>query len=148
MKVILKSDIEKIGHAGDVKNVARGFARNYLIARGLAAEATPSAIKWFEQGKERREKARAKSLEEAKGVCEKLASVALTYDRKVGDGGKLFGSVGKTDIVKSLKAAGYSIDKSAVLLDSAIKEIGDSEVEIRLAPDVSAKIKVTVVTRA
>jgi len=147
MKVILKSDIEKLGNAGDIKNVARGFARNYLIARGMATEATPAAIAWFEKGKERREKARLKALEAAKETCEKLAAVSLKFERKVGDGGKLFGSVGRADIVKGLKKSGYDVDKNAVILEAALKELGESEVEIRLAPDVSAKIKVSVLAQ-
>ena len=148
MKVILKSDIDKVGRAGDIKNVARGFARNFLIARGLATEATPAAISWFQQGKERREKAHQKGLEEAKATCEKLSSVQLSFSRKVGEGGKLFGSVGKTDIVKGLKSSGYTIEKTSVLLDATIKEIGEFDVEIRLAPEVTAKIKVAVVSQS
>ncbi len=148
MKVILKSDIDKVGRTGDIKNVKRGFARNYLIARGFATEATPAAIKWFEQGKERREKARLAASDGAKTLCEKLSSVALSFARKVGEGGKLFGSVGKTDIVKGLKSSGYTVAKGAVLLDAAIKELGEFDVEIRLAPEASTKIKVTVTSRS
>ena len=118
MKVILKSDIEKLGQAGDVKNVKRGFARNYLIARGLATEATPAAIAWFEKGKERREKARQKALEEAKATCEKLGSVKLTFDRKVGDAGKLFGSVTAVEIASALKEKGYEVDRRKVVMPS------------------------------
>ncbi|MFH1725106.1 MAG: 50S ribosomal protein L9 [Elusimicrobiota bacterium] len=148
MKVILRSDVTDLGLSGDVKDVARGFARNHLIPRGLAMEATASAIRWFEKGKERREKVREKAIAEAKAACEKLADVKLAFTRKVGQNGKLFGSVGKSDIVKSLKASGFSMDKNAVVMESTIKEIGDSEVEIRFAPDASAKVKVSVVPRS
>lgn len=147
MKVILKSEVENLGRAGEIRQVARGFARNYLIPRGLAMEATPSAMAWFEKGKERREKAGAKALAEAKATCQRLASVALSFSRRVGENGKLFGSVGKSDVVKSLKASGYTIDKSAVLLENPIKDVGEHEVEVRLASDASAKIKVSVVPR-
>ena len=148
MKVILKSDIEKLGHVGDVKSVRLGYARNYLIARGLATEATPAAILWFEKGKERREKARQKGLDDARAMCGKLAAVTLTFDRKAGEAGKLFGSVGKSDIASSLKSSGYDVDKGSILLDAALKEVGESEVEVRLAPDVSAKIKISITARS
>ncbi|MFC1679056.1 50S ribosomal protein L9 [Elusimicrobiota bacterium] len=148
MKVILKTDVEKLGRAGDVRDVALGFARNHLIPRGLVTEATPAALRWFEKGKERRERAREKDLDKAKSLAEKLADVSLSFTRRVGDNGKLFGSVGRTDIAKSLKASGYEVDKSAVILESTIKEIGDCEVEIRLAAEAVAKIKVSVAIRA
>ncbi|MFH2204296.1 MAG: 50S ribosomal protein L9 [Elusimicrobiota bacterium] len=147
MKVILKSDVEKLGRAGDIKNVRLGFARNYLLVRGLAMEATPVAVREYEKSRERREKARTQTLESAKATCEKLAAVKLTFDRKVAEGGRLFGSVGKTDIVKGLKSSGYTVEKGDILLDAAIKELGELEVEVRLAPEASAKIKVAVVAR-
>lgn len=148
MKVILKTDVEKVGRAGDVKDVALGFARNFLFVRGLAMEATPSAMRWFEKGKEKREKARQKLLEQARETCGKLADVRLSFSRRSAEGGKLFGSVGRADIAKSLKASGYAVERSAVILDAPIKEAGDFEVEIRMAPEASAKVKVSVVTRS
>lgn len=147
MKVILKKDVESLGRAGDVKDVARGFARNYLFARGLAMEATAAAIEWFSKGEDRRKKLREKALASAKGDCEKLASVKLSFSRQVGESGKLFGSVGKSDIVKSLKASGHDLDRGVVCLESPIKEVGDYDVELRLAPEASVKIKVSVVAR-
>ncbi len=148
MKVILKSDIDKLGLAGDIKDVSRGYARNYLFVRGLAVDATPSAVQWVEKTKDRREKARAAALETAKAAAEKIGDVSLSFVRPVGEGGKLFGSVGKADIIKSLKASGYSVGKDAINLDAAIKEIGDSEVEIRLAPGVKTKVKISIVARS
>ena len=147
MKVILKTDVESVGRAGDVKDVARGFARNYLLARNLAMEATPSAIRWYEQGAERRKKMGDKRLAEAKVLCGKVSAVNLSFSRQVGEGDKLFGSVGKSDIQKSLKASGYDIDKDAIQLPAPIKDVGDFDVELRLAPDAVAKIKVSVVAR-
>lgn len=148
MKVILRKDVDNLGHAGQVKEVKPGFARNMLIPRGLALEATGSAIAWFEKGEKRRAALREKALGEARGKSEKLADVKLSFSRPVGENGKLFGSVGKSDIVKSLKAAGFEVVKEAVILPAAIKEAGDSEVEVRLAIGVSAKVKVSVVARA
>lgn len=148
MKIILKKDVEKLGREGDVKNVARGYARNFLIPRGLAIEASPAAVAWFAANEERRQKRREKDLAEAKSMSEKLADVKLSFSRQVADGGKLYGSVGKSDIAKSLKASGYSVEKGAIQLDAALKEIGDYEVEVRLAPDASAKLKVSIVPRS
>ncbi len=147
MKIILKSDIDKLGLAGDTKDVSRGYARNYLFPRGLAVDATPSALQWVEKTKDRREKARAKAIEEAKAAAEKITEISLSFTRPVGEGGKLFGSVGKADIVKSLKASGYEVGKDSINLDAAIKEVGESEVDIRLAPNVHAKVKITVAVR-
>lgn len=148
MKVILRKDVDNLGHAGQVKEVKPGYARNMLIPRGLALEATSSTIAWFEKGEKRRAVLREKALGEARAKSEKLAEVKLSFSRPVGENGKLFGSVGKTDIVKSLKAAGYEVAKESVVLPTAIKEAGDSEVEVRLAIGVSAKVKVSVVARA
>ncbi len=148
MKIILKSDVDKLGLAGDTKEVSRGYARNYLFPRDLATAATPSALQWVEKTKDRREKARAKAIEDAKTAAGKITEISLSFTRPIGAGGKLFGSVGKADIVKSLKASGYEVGKDAINLDAAIKEIGESEVDIRLAPDVHAKVKISVVARS
>ena len=148
MKVILRKDVEKLGATGQVKEVARGYARNFLVPRGLAMEATPEAITWFEKGNERRAKLREKALATAQAEVVKLAEVKLSFARPVGENGKLFGSVGKSDIVKSLKASGYAVEKEAVVMAAAIKDVGESEVEVRLAPGASAKVKVSVVARS
>ena len=147
MKIILRSAVDSLGRAGDIKDVSLGYGRNFLIPRGLAAEATPAAIAWWEKGKEKRAKLAAKELQAAKELAAKMSGVSLSFARQVGAEGKLFGSVGKTDIVKSLKTAGYAVEKEAVNLDAAIKLAGEHEVELKLFPDVSAKIKVSVVPR-
>lgn len=148
MKVILRKDVEKLGRAGDVKDVKPGFARNYLIARSLAQAATEATVRANEKGKEKRAALRQKAASEAVETAKKLSGVSLSYTRPAGEGGKLFGSVGKADIAKSLKASGYSIDKDAVRLESAIKTAGDHEVEVRLSAEAAAKIKVSVLPRA
>ncbi|HAH06248.1 MAG TPA: 50S ribosomal protein L9 [Elusimicrobia bacterium] len=148
MKVILRKDVEHLGQAGQVKEVKPGFARNYLFVRGLALEATPSLIAWHEKGKERRKVLQEKAEAKAQEAAKKIAGVSLSFSRPVGEQGKLFGSVGKSDIVKSLKASGFSVVKESIRLESAIKEPGDYEVEIRLTPTSSVKVKVTVVPRA
>lgn len=148
MKVILRKDVEHLGQAGQVKEVKPGFARNYLFARGLAIEATPALIAWHDKGKERRKALQEKAEAKAQEAAKKISGVALSFSRPVGEQGKLFGSVGKSDVVKSLKASGFTVEKEQVRLESPIKEPGDYEVEIRLTQASSAKVKVTVVPRA
>lgn len=147
MKVILRSDVEKLGRAGDVKDVKTGFGRNFLLPRKLAEVATPAVLKQWERGKEKRAKLLEGKQGELKGLAAKINGVSLSFSRPVASEGKLFGSVGKSDIVKSLKSCGYTIEKDALVLDQPIKQVGDHEVEVRLMPEVSAKIKVIVVAR-
>lgn len=148
MKVILRSDVEKLGRSGEIKQVATGYARNFLIPRGMALEATPAVVKWFEKGAERRQKLREKQVAKAQETATKLAGVHLSFTRPVGEQGKLFGSVGKSDIADSLKASGFTVDKKCIVLPAAIKDVGDHAVDVKLATDVAAKIKVSVVARS
>lgn len=148
MKVILRSDVDNLGRTGDIKQVAAGYARNFLIPRKLAQEATGAAIKWYEKGAERRAKQREGQVAKAQEIAGKLAGVHLSFSRPAGEQGKLFGSVGKTDISESLKASGFAIDKKAIVLAAAIKDVGDHEVELKLASEVTAKIKVSIVARS
>lgn len=147
MKVILRSDVDNLGRAGDVKEVKDGYGRNFLLPRKLATVATEAAMKQWEKGKEKRSKLLATKQTELKGLAGKIDGVSLSFSRPAGAEGKLFGSVGKSDILKSLKTIGYEVDKEALVLDQSIKQVGDHEVEVRLMPEVSAKIKVTVVAR-
>jgi len=147
MKVILRSDVSKLGRAGDVKEVADGFGRNFLFPRNLAVPATAEAMKQWERGKEKRAKLLAVKVGEAKELAAKVNGVSLSFSRPAGAEGKLFGSVGKSDVLKSLKSCGFTVDKDAVILDQPIKQVGDHEIEVRLMPEASAKIKVTVVAR-
>lgn len=147
MKVILKSNVDHLGRAGEVKEVALGYARNFLLPRKLAEPATASALKYWEKGKEKRAAVVAGEVKVAKELAEKLAGVNLTFSMPASEEGKLFGSVGKTDVLKSLKAAGYDVPKNSVRLETALKTTGEHEVELRLQPEVSAKVKVTVSAR-
>jgi len=147
MKVILRSDVSKLGRAGDVKDVADGFGRNFLFPRGLATPATPEAMKQWERGKEKRAKILAGKVAEAKELAGKINGVSLSFSRPAGEEGKLFGSVGKSDVLKSLKSCGFTVEKDAVVLEQPIKQVGDHEIEVRLMPEATAKIKVTVVAR-
>ncbi|MDE2040004.1 MAG: 50S ribosomal protein L9 [Elusimicrobia bacterium] len=147
MKVILKTDVEALGRAGDVKDVADGFGRNFLLPRKLALPATLAALKVWERGKQKRAKELAGKQERLKELAGKINGVSLSFSRQAGAEGKLFGSVGKSDILKSLKSCGYAVAKDALVLEQSIKQVGDHEVEVRLLPEVGAKIKVTVVAR-
>jgi large subunit ribosomal protein L9 len=146
MKVILRSDVQKVGRAGDIKEVSTGFGRNYLLPKNLAMVATPAALKQWEKGKEKRSKLVAERQKEFKALADKINGVGLSFSRPASEG-KLFGSVGKSDIVKSLKSCGFAVEKDSVHLDTAIKQVGDHEIEVRLMHDVTAKIKVTIVAR-
>jgi large subunit ribosomal protein L9 len=147
MKVILKTTVDNLGRPGDVKEVKPGYARNFLLPRKLAEPATPAALKYWEKGKEKRAQLVAAEVKVAKELAEKLSGVNLTFSMPASDLGKLFGSVGKTDVLKSLKAAGYDVPKNAVALDMAIKTTGEHDVTLKLQPEVSVKIKVTVSAR-
>ena len=147
MKVILKSTVDHLGRAGEVKEVATGYARNFLLPRKLAEPATASALKYWEKGKEKRAAVVSAEVKTAKDLAEKLSGVNLTFSMPASEEGKLFGSVGKTDVLKSLKAAGYDVPKNSVRLETALKTTGEHEVELRLQPEVSAKVKVTVSAR-
>jgi large subunit ribosomal protein L9 len=147
MKVILRSNVDNVGRAGDVKEVKDGFGRNFLLPQRLAVPATAAALKEWEKGKEKRAKLVEAEVKAAKSLAEKLAGVSLSFTMPAGAEGKLFGSVGKADILKSLKASGFEVDKDVLKLDTAIKSTGEHEIELKLQPEVSAKIKVVVVAR-
>jgi large subunit ribosomal protein L9 len=147
MKVILKTTVDNLGRPGEVKDVKTGYARNFLLPRKLAELATDAALKYWEKGKEKRAAQVAGEIKVAKELAEKLSGVNLSFAVPASEEGKLFGSVGKADVLKSLKAAGYETPKNAIRLENAIKATGEHEVELRLAPEVSAKIKVTVTAR-
>ena len=147
MKVILREDVSNLGRAGDVKEVKPGYGRNYLFPRNLATPATEANMKQWERGKEKRAKLLAGKIGEAKELAGKINGVSLSFSRPAGAEGKLFGSVGKSDVLKSLKSCGFTVDKDAVILKEPIKQVGEHEIDVRLMPEATAKIKVTVVAR-
>lgn len=147
MKIILRSEVEGLGHAGDIKEVSGGFGRNFLIPKGLAEIATPQAITWWQKGAEKRAKLAVKRLSTDQDLAKKLEGVSLSFARQASPEGKLFGSVGKTDLIKSLKSAGYTVGKSAIVLESAMKQTGEFEVDVVLQKDATAKVKVSIVAR-
>ncbi|MEZ0344337.1 MAG: 50S ribosomal protein L9 [Caldimicrobium sp.] len=145
MQVILKKDIPKLGKAGDVVKVKDGFARNYLIPKGLAILANQKTLKALERerkiilAKAERERKKAQSL------AEKLQGVTLTLYRRAVEEGRLYGSVSAVDIVKALEERGIEIDKNQVLLEEPIKFVGVYEVNIKVGANLVVPIKVEVI---
>src|SRR5689334_8018880 len=145
MEVILRQDIDKVGLRGEVVNVARGYARNYLFPRGLADAATPSRVAEVRKVEERRAQHEAKTFEEAQSLAEKLAQLELRFDVKAGDTGSLFGSVTPTDITDELWSKHkIRVDRRKVGTDT-IKRIGRYQVPIELFQDVNAEVRTLVV---
>lgn len=145
MKVILQSDVESLGKAGQIVNVKDGFARNYLIPRKLAVVADEKNVRVFEHLKRQTEDRIRKIKKQAESLKEKIESLTLTIPCKVGEEGKLFGSVTNIQIAEALKAHGIEVDRKKIILDKPIKLLGDYEAEIKLEGDVSAKIRFTLV---
>ena len=145
MKVILRTDITNVGRQGEVKEVAPGFARNYLLPRKLAMDATPQNMKIWEREKEKLAKQREKIIEEAKEFAEKIEKTSLTITVKTGDAGRLFGSVTNAHIARALEDNGITVERHDILLSEPIKEVGVYTVDIRLHPEVVAKAKVWVI---
>ncbi len=145
MEVILLKDLEKLGKRGDVVKVKDGYARNYLIPRGLAVKATQSNIKHFRDIEKQRKNSEERKLHIAEQLKEKIEKVKVTIPLKLGESGKAFGRVTSLDIAESLKNKRINIDHHMVILDEEIKETGNYEVEIKLHPAVSARLRVKVV---
>lgn len=145
MKVILREDVAHLGTAGNIVNVAPGYARNYLIPRSFAIPATANNVKAFEHEARTMEAKRTKRKKEAEALRAKIERVSCSISKKVGEQDKLFGSVTTQDIEKAFKAEGFDIDKKDILLAEPIKALGVYDVPIRIFDDVVAKTKVWVV---
>ena len=146
MKVILLEDVRDSGKSGDVVNVSDGYARNMLIPRGLAVEATPQNIKQLEKKKEAIAKKFAEDKAAALEMKKKLEEITIEVKTKAGKNGKVFGSVTSADIAEALQAQGFDVDKKKIQLDSPIKATGTTDVNVKLFTEVSGKVKVNVVS--
>ena len=144
MKVILKQNVESLGKAGDLVKVADGYARNFLIPKGLASEANDRNIKAFEHEKKRILLQAEKIQKQAEETAARLGAVVCTIARRVGEQEKLFGSVGAKDVEEALAAQGIEVEKKSVLLEEPIKTLGEFPVRIRLSAGLTAEIKVVV----
>ena len=145
MEVILRSDVDKVGLRGEVVNVARGYARNFLFPRGLADAATPARVAEVRKVEERRAKNEAKTFEDAQSVAERLGQVELRFDLKAGPTGSLFGSVTPTDIADQLwEKHKVRVDRRKIAGDP-LKRIGRFQVPIELFQDVTVEVRTLVV---
>ena len=144
MQIILQEDIEKLGHRGDVVTVKPGYARNFLLPRKLAIEASSGNMKVLERIRTSLAKKTATELEAAQKQAALLNGVSLKFTRKTGENDQMFGSVTSADIAEGLAAQGFKADKRQVQLAEPIKIIGESQVTIKVFRDVTAQIKVTV----
>ncbi len=145
MQVILREDIEKLGKIGDLVKVRDGFGRNFLIPKKKAIEATPKNLKAMEHARKMVSDRLRKLKKEASADAENIKTLALTIKAKVGEEGKLFGSVTSMDIAEAAAAAGVRIDKRKIQLEEPIKRTGEYAVPVKLHADVAADLKVTVV---
>jgi large subunit ribosomal protein L9 len=144
MEVILREDVAKLGHRGQVVNVASGYARNFLLPQRLAVAATESNKKIVEQERQAALRRDAKEVAGAQDLAKMMASVSVTIAQKAGENDQLFGSVTAKDISDLLERQGYNIDRRKVQLDEPIKTLGEHKVTIRLHKDVTVEIPVHV----
>ncbi len=144
MKIILMQDLEALGYEGDIADVARGYARNYLIPKGLAIEASEANLKALEMRRKKILAKRAKDKEEAEQVMERLSGITVRVRAKAGEDGKLYGSVTSRDIAQQLDAQGVVVDRRKIIIHEAIRSLGEFHVSFKLHPEVVATITVVV----
>ena len=145
MKVILKEDVKKVGKAGEVVEVSEGYGRNFLLPKGLATEATAQNLNLAQQKAGAAAHKKAQEADEAKLLAAQLAKVEVAISVRVGEGGKLFGSVTGKDVAEALKKAhGIELDKRKITLSPEVTGLGDYEAVIRVHPEVTSRIKVRI----
>jgi large subunit ribosomal protein L9 len=144
MQVILREELPNLGTTGDVVKVKPGYARNYLLPRGLAIEASVRNLRELEHQKRVVADHRLRAQKSAAAVADKLGAVALTFRVRAGDDGKLFGSVTNQDIHRALEEQGFTIERRRILLTEPIKSLGTHDVAVHVGPDTRATIKVEV----
>jgi len=144
MKVILKENIETLGHIGDIVKVAPGYARNYLVPKGFAIEATEKNAKALEHAKRQLAYKKNKTLESARALAAKLEALVIELVHQAGEEGKLFGSVTNMEIAAFLTEKGFDIDRKKIVLVESIKQVGEVSVPVKIHPEVVANLKVTV----
>jgi large subunit ribosomal protein L9 len=145
MEIILRQAIENLGHPGDVVTVKNGYARNFLLPRGFAYEATPGNLKRIGAERGRLEAAENERRETASELAKRLEEVQLSFSARVGEEGKLFGSVTSADIAEQLAAQGFTVERRLIDLHEPIKALGVYRVPVRLHADVKPEIRVWVI---
>ncbi|MEX2177652.1 MAG: 50S ribosomal protein L9 [Gemmatimonadaceae bacterium] len=145
MEVILRQAVENLGKPGDVVKVSNGYARNFLLPRGVAFEATPGNLKRIALEKGRLEAAENERRTAAQALAERLEQVSLTFSARVGEEGKLFGSVTGADIAQQLESQGFHIEKRQIDLHEPLRTLGVFRIPVRLHADVKPEVKVWVI---
>ncbi len=146
MKIILKSDVKSLGQTGEVISVKDGYARNFLIPKGLAVEANTKNIKALEHEKQKIQETAKKIISSAENLSSKLSDMTLIIKAKAGEEEKLFGSITAMDISEALKDHGIDIDKKRIQLEEPIKRLGEYLINMKIYQNVSAKLKVNVIS--
>jgi large subunit ribosomal protein L9 len=145
MKVILKSDIKGLGKKESAVEVSDGYARNYLIPRGLAVEANTTNLNVMNSRQESEKRKKEREKQKAQELAEKIKGITVVFKAKAGENGKLFGSITNKDIADKLKSSfNLDIDKKQIHLDDAIKSLGTTVADVKLYPEISAKLSVKV----
>ncbi len=145
MEIILRQDIDELGLEGDIVDVARGYARNFLIPKGRALEATQQNIKALELQRKKIDVRRLKAREQAESLKEKMADIEIAFSQKAGEEGKLYGSITSMDVASALEKQGIVIDRRKVVMERPIKNVGEFEFPVRIYPQVTGTVKVVVV---
>ena len=144
MQIILQEDVEKLGNRGELVEVAKGYARNFLLPRKLGLEATPGNMKRLEKMRAAFALKEATEKDAAQKIAEQLAAVSITQSRKAGENDQLFGSVTSADIAEALAAKGFPVDKRKIVLENPIKTVGEYEIPVKLHREVIVNVKLTV----
>ncbi len=145
MEVLLLKDVEQLGEAGEIKRVANGYARNFLIPRGLAVIATPGAVKQAELQLESESRRQAKELDEAQALAQALDGLTVTFQARAGESDRLYGSITNANIADALsEQVDQEVDRRKIDMEEPLKELGTHAVTVRLAPGAEAKVTVII----
>jgi len=145
MKIILMEDVPTLGRRGEVREVATGYARNFLLPRKLAVLATPENLQNRERLERQRARTEARARDEAQAAAARIAGLSLRVATRASEDGRLYGSVSAQDVVEFLERQGIPVEKRRVLLEEPIKALGEYRVPVRLHPEVTAELPVSVV---
>jgi large subunit ribosomal protein L9 len=145
VRVILKAEVRGLGRTGEIKDVADGYARNYLLPKGLAIEATGGELKHLAQERQAEKSKKDRAHEDAEKLAKRLGDVTLVFKLKAGEHGKTFGSVTAKEVAEALKKeAKAEIDKTKIVLHEPLRSLGVHKIEVRLLPDVRADVTVAI----
>jgi len=148
VQIILMQDVDNLGETGDVVDVKAGYARNYLLPSGIALEATPANLRRFEEEREHLVDRSTRELEKSEQLASAIEAESLSFERKAGEDGRLFGSVTSADIAAGLAERGITVDRHLIQLDEPIKQLGEYQVTIRLSARVQPVVSVEVAAEA